>query len=479
MTTMSKLPSPNGSRSARPWQDHAIARRARRAPSSRSATASMPADASTPVPQPGQRPPPRRPAPRFRSRRRGSASHRRPRRARSRPAAAASRPGARATTSGRRLRRSGRSGPPDPSSPNRAMPIVPFGPSARSAGRWPPQRREDALVSEAGREGCPPAPVAGAAARKEPSMKKILLAYDGGEPAKRALEQTIELATRFQAQVGVISVVPERPAVPRSIPGTTAPCTPRSSSRRAGPARGRHRGRAVRARRRRRQDHRADRRRARLRHDRHRHARPQQSREDAPGQRVRACRQPRPCHGRRRPLMQRRIPRPFMATRRPARLAAPAPGGPPVTLAEPATPRGHAHRLSRPVLDALRSGTGPAPVTLRGMALLADPVLNKDAAFTDEERRRPGPARPAPAARRQHRPAGLPGAGARPPQAGRPGAVHRPGRAPGPQRDAVPPRAAGPPRGAAADRLHAHGRPGVPGVQPPLPPAARRLDHPR
>ncbi len=55
-------------------------------------------------------------------------------------------------------------------------------------------------------------------------------------------------------------------------------------------------------------------------------------------------------------------------------------------LTAPATPRGHAHRLSRLVLDALRTGVGPAPVTLRGMALLADPVLNKDAAFTDEER---------------------------------------------------------------------------------------------
>jgi len=57
-----------------------------------------------------------------------------------------------------------------------------------------------------------------------------------------------------------------------------------------------------------------------------------------------------------------------------------------VTLAAPATPRGHAHRLSLPILDALRTGTGPAPVTLRGMALLADPVLNKDAAFGEEER---------------------------------------------------------------------------------------------
>jgi nucleotide-binding universal stress UspA family protein len=32
-------------------------------------------------------------------------------------------------------------------------------------------------------------------------MNKILLAYDGGEPAKRALEQTIELAQRFGARV--------------------------------------------------------------------------------------------------------------------------------------------------------------------------------------------------------------------------------------------------------------------------------------
>ncbi len=55
-------------------------------------------------------------------------------------------------------------------------------------------------------------------------------------------------------------------------------------------------------------------------------------------------------------------------------------------LTLPSTGSGHAHRLSRPVLDALRTGSGPAPVTLRGMALLADPVLNKGAAFTDEER---------------------------------------------------------------------------------------------
>jgi nucleotide-binding universal stress UspA family protein len=44
-------------------------------------------------------------------------------------------------------------------------------------------------------------------------MNRILLAYDGTEPAVRALETTVELATRFGAFVGVISVVPIRSAV--------------------------------------------------------------------------------------------------------------------------------------------------------------------------------------------------------------------------------------------------------------------------
>jgi nucleotide-binding universal stress UspA family protein len=42
-------------------------------------------------------------------------------------------------------------------------------------------------------------------------MNKILLAYDGGDPAKRALDQTIELARAMDAKVGVISVVPVHP----------------------------------------------------------------------------------------------------------------------------------------------------------------------------------------------------------------------------------------------------------------------------
>ena len=42
-------------------------------------------------------------------------------------------------------------------------------------------------------------------------MKKILLAYDGGEPSKRALDQAVELAKHFEATIGVISVVPVHP----------------------------------------------------------------------------------------------------------------------------------------------------------------------------------------------------------------------------------------------------------------------------
>jgi nucleotide-binding universal stress UspA family protein len=39
-------------------------------------------------------------------------------------------------------------------------------------------------------------------------MKKILIAYDGGEPGYRALETGIDLAKRFGAELGIVSVVP-------------------------------------------------------------------------------------------------------------------------------------------------------------------------------------------------------------------------------------------------------------------------------
>lgn len=42
-------------------------------------------------------------------------------------------------------------------------------------------------------------------------MKKILVAYDGGEPARRALDLAAELADKFESNVGVVSVIPYHP----------------------------------------------------------------------------------------------------------------------------------------------------------------------------------------------------------------------------------------------------------------------------
>ncbi len=42
-------------------------------------------------------------------------------------------------------------------------------------------------------------------------MNKILVAYDGGDPARRALDMAVELAQRFGATVGVVSVTPVHP----------------------------------------------------------------------------------------------------------------------------------------------------------------------------------------------------------------------------------------------------------------------------
>ena len=43
-------------------------------------------------------------------------------------------------------------------------------------------------------------------------MEKILVAYDGGEPARRALDTAAEMAKRFGATVSVVSVVPTGPS---------------------------------------------------------------------------------------------------------------------------------------------------------------------------------------------------------------------------------------------------------------------------
>ena len=39
-------------------------------------------------------------------------------------------------------------------------------------------------------------------------MKNILVAYDGGEPARLALETGIELVKRFGGSLGIVSVIP-------------------------------------------------------------------------------------------------------------------------------------------------------------------------------------------------------------------------------------------------------------------------------
>jgi nucleotide-binding universal stress UspA family protein len=42
-------------------------------------------------------------------------------------------------------------------------------------------------------------------------MQNILVAYDGGQPAHRALETGIELAKKFDASLAVVSVIPIHP----------------------------------------------------------------------------------------------------------------------------------------------------------------------------------------------------------------------------------------------------------------------------
>jgi nucleotide-binding universal stress UspA family protein len=42
-------------------------------------------------------------------------------------------------------------------------------------------------------------------------MKNILVAFDGGEPARKALDTGIELTKRFGGTLGVVSVIPYHP----------------------------------------------------------------------------------------------------------------------------------------------------------------------------------------------------------------------------------------------------------------------------
>jgi nucleotide-binding universal stress UspA family protein len=42
-------------------------------------------------------------------------------------------------------------------------------------------------------------------------MKRILVAFDGGEPALRALHTAIDLAKKYDGHIGVVSVIPFHP----------------------------------------------------------------------------------------------------------------------------------------------------------------------------------------------------------------------------------------------------------------------------
>ena len=42
-------------------------------------------------------------------------------------------------------------------------------------------------------------------------MQKILVAYDGGQPGRKALDTAIDLAKRYGAELAVVSVVPIHP----------------------------------------------------------------------------------------------------------------------------------------------------------------------------------------------------------------------------------------------------------------------------
>ena len=48
-------------------------------------------------------------------------------------------------------------------------------------------------------------------------MKRILVAYDGGDPARRALDTAIDLAKRFEASITVVSRMPMDPWDDREI----------------------------------------------------------------------------------------------------------------------------------------------------------------------------------------------------------------------------------------------------------------------
>ena len=52
-------------------------------------------------------------------------------------------------------------------------------------------------------------------------MKNILVAYDGAESSRLALETGIELVKRFDGSLGIVGVIPVHTGRSRSTPGAT------------------------------------------------------------------------------------------------------------------------------------------------------------------------------------------------------------------------------------------------------------------
>ena len=117
-------------------------------------------------------------------------------------------------------------------------------------------------------------------------------------------------------------------------------------------------------------------------------------------------------------------------------------------------------------------------VTVRvGAELLHDPLRNRGTAFTEPQRDHLGLDRAAAAARGDARTAGGPRPRERARQGERDREIRLPVGDPERERDPLLPRRHGQPAGAPAGRLHADRRPGLPGVEPALLPAARPLSH--
>ena len=74
-------------------------------------------------------------------------------------------------------------------------------------------------------------------------MKRILLAYDGTEPARKALATAADLAKKYEASVTVVSVVPVHPGRAPMDPWMTRRSAAPNATQRRRASEARHRGR--------------------------------------------------------------------------------------------------------------------------------------------------------------------------------------------------------------------------------------------